>query len=51
MDPLTWLLIPMATGMMASLWGCVVSRRRRTNDWAHVQRYDRLRAALARAAS
>ncbi|MER6980352.1 hypothetical protein [Streptomyces carpinensis] len=51
MDPLTWLLIPLATAIMASLWGCCTGRRRRADDWTNVQRYDRLRAALARAAA
>ncbi|GGX76437.1 hypothetical protein [Streptomyces anandii] len=49
MDPLTWLLIPLAAAFMASVWSCCTGRRRRTDDWAHVQRYDRMRAALARA--
>ncbi|MEU5089361.1 hypothetical protein [Streptomyces sp. NPDC021356] len=51
MDPLTWLLIPLATAIMAALWGCCSGRSRRTDDWADVQRYDRLRAALARASA
>nr|BFD81474.1 hypothetical protein StreXyl84_08750 [Streptomyces sp. Xyl84] len=49
MDPLTWLLIPLATAIMAALWGCCAGRTRRADDWTNVQRYDRLRAALARA--
>ncbi|MER6925862.1 hypothetical protein ABT314_44345 [Streptomyces spiralis] len=36
---------------MASLWSCCTGRRRRADDWTDVQRYDRLRAALARAAA
>ncbi len=51
LDPLTWLLIPLATAIMASLWSCCTGRRRRADDWTDVQRYDRLRAALARAAA
>ena len=49
MDPLTWLLIPLATVIMAALWGLCAGRPRRADDWTNVQRYGRLRAALARA--
>ncbi|MFK4144917.1 hypothetical protein [Streptomyces sp. NPDC004065] len=48
MDPLTWLLIPLATAFMASVWSCCTGRRRRADDWTAVERYDRMRQALAR---
>ncbi|MFB7733500.1 hypothetical protein ACFC08_03715 [Streptomyces sp. NPDC056112] len=51
MTPLTWLLIPLAAVFMTSVWGLLTGRPRRTDDMADVERYDRLRAALARAAS
>jgi hypothetical protein len=51
LTPLTWLLIPLATLVMASIWGVVAGRPRRADDVADVERYDRFRAALARAAS
>ncbi|MFF4760298.1 hypothetical protein [Streptomyces sp. NPDC001292] len=51
MTPLTWLLIPLATLFMASVWGVLAGRPRRADDVAGVERYDRFRAALARAAS
>ncbi|MEU7057474.1 hypothetical protein [Streptomyces sp. NPDC046197] len=51
MTPVTWLLIPFATGILASVWGCFAGRRRRRNIWRDVDRYDRLRAALSRGAS
>ncbi|MEU6477347.1 hypothetical protein ABZ858_10720 [Streptomyces sp. NPDC047017] len=49
MDPLTWLLIPLATAIMAALWSCCTGRQRRADVLTDVQRYDRLREALARA--
>ena len=49
--PLTWLLIPLATAFMASVWSLCTGRQRRTDVQAEVERYDRLRAALERAAS
>ncbi|MEU6008117.1 MULTISPECIES: hypothetical protein [unclassified Streptomyces] len=51
MTPLTWLLIPLATLFMASVWGLLVGRPRRADDVDDVERYDRFRAALGRAAS
>jgi hypothetical protein len=51
LDPLTWLLIPLATVVMAALWGCCAGRPRRADDWTNVQHYDRVREALARAAA
>ncbi|MFI2643863.1 hypothetical protein [Streptomyces sp. NPDC018610] len=51
MDPLTWLLIPLATVFMASVWSCCAGRSRRTDVWTDVQRFDRVRAALERAAT
>ncbi|WNM31650.1 hypothetical protein RKE30_15140 [Streptomyces sp. Li-HN-5-11] len=51
MTPLTWLLIPLATAFMASVWSLCTGRQRRTDVQAEVERYDRLRAALERAAS
>ncbi|WP_445525296.1 hypothetical protein [Streptomyces cyslabdanicus] len=49
MAPLTWLLIPLATVFMASVWGLFAGRPRRSDDVADVERYDRFRAALGRA--
>ncbi|MFE9313047.1 hypothetical protein ACIQCF_37625 [Streptomyces sp. NPDC088353] len=49
MTPLTWLLIPLATAFMASMWGVLAGRPRRARDVTDVERYDRFRAALARA--
>jgi hypothetical protein len=46
--PLTWLLIPLATIFMTSIWGAVVGRPRRADDMVDVERYDRFRAALSR---
>ncbi|MGV9254272.1 hypothetical protein [Streptomyces sp. NPDC003697] len=51
MTVLTWLLIPLGTGVLASIWGWFAGRPRRTDVWTDVDRYDRLRAALARAES
>ena len=49
--PLTWLLIPLATAFMAGVWSLCAGRPRRTDVQADVERYDKLRAALERAAS
>lgn len=51
LDPLTWLLIPLATVFMASVWSCCAGRSRRSDVWSDVQRYDQVRAALERAAN
>ncbi|GAA0922479.1 hypothetical protein [Streptomyces thermoalcalitolerans] len=51
MDPLTWLLIPLATIFMASIWGMVAGRPRRAHDVTDVERYDRFRSTLARMTS
>jgi hypothetical protein len=48
---LTWLLIPLATIFMASIWGVVAGRPRRADDMTGVERYDRFRDALARMTS
>ncbi|GHF78320.1 hypothetical protein [Streptomyces thermodiastaticus] len=49
MDPLSWLFIPLLTGLVASLWNCCSGRTRRADVWSDVQRYDRVREALGRA--
>lgn len=51
LTPLTWLLIPLATIFMASIWGVVAGRPRRAHDVTDVERYDRFRAALSRMTS
>lgn len=51
LTPLTWLLIPLATVFMASIWGVVAGRPRRADDVTGVERYDRFRAALSRMTS
>ncbi|MCP9943760.1 hypothetical protein LUX12_01390 [Streptomyces somaliensis] len=48
MESLLWLLVPLAAALGASLWAWYVSRPHPADVWTDVDRYDRLRAALAR---
>ncbi|GHA07754.1 hypothetical protein ACFOOM_33015 [Streptomyces echinoruber] len=50
MHALAWLLIPLVTGIGASVWGWCAGRPRRSDVWTDVERYDRLRAAFTRPA-
>ncbi|MCP9985882.1 hypothetical protein LUX01_03360 [Streptomyces sudanensis] len=47
MEPLLWLLVPLAAALGASLWAWYVSRPHPADVWTDVDRYDRLRASLA----
>ncbi|NGO67389.1 hypothetical protein [Streptomyces boncukensis] len=49
MAALTWLLIPVAAALVASVWGGWANRRRTTTpDAAGVAGYERFRAAMER---
>ncbi|MFV2121360.1 hypothetical protein ACE14D_24150 [Streptomyces sp. Act-28] len=48
MEPLLWLLVPLAAALGASLWAWRVSRPHPTDVWTDVDRYDRLRTSLGR---
>lgn len=48
MAALLWLLIPVAAGVVASVWGGWAARRRTVPDTAGVAGYERFRAAMAR---
>lgn len=52
MAALLWLLIPVAAGLVASIWGGLAARRRTTTpDADGVAGYERFRAAMERAPS
>jgi hypothetical protein len=51
MNSLAWLLIPLVTGIGASVWAWCASRPHRPHVWTDVDHYDRLRAAFARTVS
>ncbi|MDT9685355.1 hypothetical protein RND61_25305 [Streptomyces sp. TRM76323] len=50
MEPLLWLLVPLTAALGASLWAWYASRPHPMDVWTDVDRYDRLRASLGRAA-
>ncbi|GAA2072157.1 hypothetical protein GCM10009801_24540 [Streptomyces albiaxialis] len=52
MAALTWLLIPVAAAVVASVWGSWANRRRTTTpDAAGVAGYERFRAAMERSSA
>ncbi|MFG3252850.1 hypothetical protein [Streptomyces sp. NPDC048172] len=52
MAALTWLLIPVAAALVASVWGSWANRRRTTTpDAAGVAGYERFRAAMERSSA